>query len=156
MVFDSAAIFTLVSSQPPAGRVSSTLPALYNMRKHWLLFAAIACYLGAFAFIGSAASQGGTPKLQTGKIYDAVYQCTRQIVKTEAGLGSADACYAEAWLILEQGKDGWYRIGDLKAGAEWYVNLNKIAAIREHVEKPEPASTPADADPGPRIQASNR
>jgi len=102
----------------------------------------------------SAASQGGTPKLQVGKIYDAIYQCQRLAVQTDQGVAGVDACYAEVWLVLEQGKDGWYRIGDLKAGAEWYVNLNKISAIREHVEKPEPASTPADADPGPRIQAS--
>jgi hypothetical protein len=102
-----------------------------------------------------AATPGGTPKLQTGKLYDAVYQCTRQIVITSEGAQGVDACYAEAWIVLEQGKDGWYRIGDLKAGAEWYVNLNHISAIREHqIAKPE--STPADIDPGPRIQASNR
>ena len=101
----------------------------------------------------SASSQGGTPKLQVGKIYDAIYQCQRLAVQTDQGVAGVDACYAEVWLVLEQGKDGWYRIGDLKAGAEWYVNLNKISAIREHVEKPEPVTTPRDVDPGPRIQA---
>ncbi len=121
---------------------------------------AIQLLVGVVVLIGSlwfypvsAASQGGTPKLQVGKIYDAIYQCQRLAVQTDQGVAGVDACYAEVWLVLEQGKDGWYRIGDLKAGAEWYVNLNKISAIREHVEKPEPASTPADVDPGPRIQA---
>ncbi len=117
----------------------------------WFCLAAtIGTFTNAFA-----SSQGGTPKLQTGKVYDAIYQCSRQIVATSEGFTGADVCYAEVWVILEQGKDGWYRIGDLKAGGEWYVNLNHISAIREHVEA-QPASTPADVDPGPRIQASNR
>jgi len=118
-----------------------------------LIVAGPIAYDAAYPVTAQAASQGGTPKLQVGKIYDAIYQCQRLAVQTDQGVAGVDACYAEVWLVLEQGKDGWYRIGDLKAGAEWYVNLNKISAIREHVEKPEPASTPRDVDPGPRIQA---
>jgi len=106
----------------------------------------------ASVYEASAASGGGTPKLQTGKIYDAVYQCTRQIVVTSEGATAADVCYAEAWIILEAGKDGWYRIGELKSGGEWYANINRLSAIREHVQ-PAEVSTPADVDPGPRIQA---
>jgi len=114
----------------------------------------ILVYVMALMCVGlaTAASPGGTPKLQTGKIYDAVYGCTRQIVVTSEGAQGVDACYAEAWAILEQGKDGWYRVGDLKSQQEWYVNLNRLNAIREHVDK-QPAATPADVDPGPRIQA---
>lgn len=100
-----------------------------------------------------ADSKGGTPKLEVGKLYDAVYGCARQVIVTSEGAQGVDACYAEAWVIIEQGKDGWYRVGDLKRQQEWFVNLNRLNAIREHVQ-PAEVTTPADVDPGPRIQAS--
>jgi hypothetical protein len=97
---------------------------------------AIALALGAFWLSATltAATPGGTPKLDVGKHYDAVYSCQRQLVVVSDGIANADTCYIELWTVLEVGKDGWVRIRDEKSGDEWYGNLNRLSAIREHVE----------------------
>ena len=90
-------------------------------------------------------------KLQVGKSYDAVYGCAKQVVITDEGAVGVDVCYAELWTVLRDHQNGWYYIHDVKSGGQWMANIKRLAAIREHVEKPEP--TPVVVDPGPRIQA---
>lgn len=92
--------------------------------------------VGAIGAVLDAAGAGGSPKLQTGKLYSVIYQCQTAPVVTSQGVGLVEGCYAETWRILDVGKDGWVRFEDVAEGIEWYGNVSKLSAIREYVPKP--------------------